>query len=241
MQIQSTTDYDMFLHYPGNRPINPLFVADLQKAIAQKNLLHENEILVFPSEIAGKYYIADGQHRLEAARGNGVEVFYKISENITLEDIVRMNAKRRQWTTKDYMESYIQQGNVEYQKLKDFSEKYGITISNAAEILTGQSHGVWSEFKAGTFKVIDMEKAEEVALILHLLRPYTENGAWRDREFIRAVRRASDQVSGEQLKAKIEASQATIKRSVSVRDYILQFEDALNWKRRTGDPIRLEY
>lgn len=73
MEILKTKDYGSFKEINSNREVDQRHVRSLVAAIEQKNLLHVNPIVC-----NADMEVIDGQHRLEAARALGVEIYYTL-------------------------------------------------------------------------------------------------------------------------------------------------------------------
>lgn len=235
VQIQSTKDYDLFKTIGGNRLINQNYVANLTKAIMHKNLLSANPIIV-----NNHFEVIDGQHRLEVARNNNLEIYYVVVDNTDINDVQALNVYMRRWTGLDYLQSYISQGKENYKTIQEFMDRYELPVSTAVEILAGPQYGggKWASFKRGEFEIPSMEESVVVADAVVKIKPYCGPRVWRDMDFIRALRRAMQTATVDALIEKLEASGRLIEAQVDTRSYMRQFEDIINWKSR-GDFLRL--
>lgn len=128
--IQKTLDYDKFKTHPSNRPIDAFNLRKLINSIRMKNMLDIRPILV-----NSKMQVIDGQHRLEAAKQLGVEIFFIKQEEDKDSDMVILNNNQRQWKDVDYVNYYSSQGSIGHIKFKRFVEKNSINTSLAASIL----------------------------------------------------------------------------------------------------------
>ena len=236
MEIKKTKNYEMFKGIVGNREVRPVGVANLTKAIMHKNMLALNPIIVNE-----KMEVIDGQHRLEVAKNNMLDIYYVVASEGNLEDIQMLNANMRPWTGKDYLHSYVSVGKPAYVLIKELMEEYSLPLSHAVSIVSGDGGGVWTKFKRGTINIIhERSEIEMLAQAFSLIRPYIQGRAYMDREFVRAFIKTLESVSAEDLIVKLESSNLMIEPETHVRDYIRQFEDILNWKNRS-EFVRLEY
>lgn len=132
--IQKTKNYDQFKTLEGNRPINARHLGILTVAIAKNNMLAVNPILVNED-----MYVIDGQHRLEVARNNDLEIYYLTLTGATIDQVIELNANLRAWTAKDFILSYANRGNKAYQWLLSFMEDYKLTITQALMLVYGNA------------------------------------------------------------------------------------------------------
>lgn len=229
MQIQSTKDYNMFKTVSGNRELSQSNLVNLSKSILSNNMLAVSPILVNTN-----MEIIDGQHRLEVARNNDLTIYYIVMDNASLTEVLQLNVNRAGWTSTDYLKSHVSQGNENYIYLQDFLERFGLTISNSLEVLTGTSGwgGIWNAFKLGTLTIPQdaRNEAEEFVQAFSALKPYVDSKVYRDRDFVRAMRKAFETVNVKTLVGKLQSSGKQIEMAVSMKDYLRQLEDILNWR-----------
>src|SRR5262245_19806840 len=96
-KIESTTNYERFVFKKGNRPVRGRVVT-LINAIQNHNQLAEYPILVSERQ-DGKFEIADGQHRFEAARALKVPIsFIRSRHQISIEMIAAANQLQKSWS-----------------------------------------------------------------------------------------------------------------------------------------------
>ena len=114
-----------------------------------------------------KMYVLDGQHRLEAAKQLGLEVFYQINDEGTHEDIVLLNTAQRRWNAIDYVDYHISRGNQDLKKLKEYAENRHITVSNAISLLKGGNELLRDSIRNGNFKFPDAEKMTQLDDLLN--------------------------------------------------------------------------
>lgn len=145
--MESTKKYSIFNKHDGNRVLVEKNVKALMKSISCENLLHLRPILVDKD-----MNIIDGQHRLEAAKRLGLEIFYQIEESIDDSAIYLLNNNQLKWSSIDYLNYYCAQGNPHYLKMRNFMQKSNVTLSIAFSLLgPAQSGRYLNEFKGGKF------------------------------------------------------------------------------------------
>ena len=235
MKLQKTNNYNQFKFIDTNRELYHPHVENLVKSIGRRNLLRYIPILVDKN-----MKVLDGQHRLMAAKKLGVDVHYLVIDDLTMEDIILLNVNHRRWGTVDYLNYYLKQGLKDYQILADFSKKHGVSPRLSMIVLSSGygSDSSYAVFKSGLFKVIDLEKAEDVISKLFAIRRFMEVTSLNDRELVQATRTIVKKGYFAQLIENIQESGVKVVRSNSTREYLRQFELFLN-RRKRGQIIRL--
>jgi ParB/Sulfiredoxin domain len=166
-EIKKTKDYSIFNYHESNRTIDPANLKRIISSIKTLNLLEFRPILVDK-----QMHIIDGQHRFEAAKQLGLEVYYQVNKDATHEDIVLLNANQKRWTVENYADYYASRGNEHYQKLKDFAEKRNLPVASTLTLVrTGNEHS-YKKFRYGGFKFLE---EEEIQLIDDLLDKVTKS------------------------------------------------------------------
>jgi hypothetical protein len=84
MQLLKTSDHGIFKKCPTNRPIDPTNLRHIKASLMINNMLEFRPIMVNKN-----MEVIDGQHRLEAAKELGLEVFYQINESTHSEGDLR--------------------------------------------------------------------------------------------------------------------------------------------------------
>lgn len=162
-KIMKTEDYSIFKKHQQNRPIDPMNLKKIKNSIKINNLLELRPILV-----NADMEIIDGQHRLEAARELGVEIYYQVEKNIAAQDMIRLNANQKNWTSMDYIDFYVSAGNVEYLRIKEFMQKNNITINEYIRMAIGMDGTkAFVRLRGGTLKFMSPEKEQETLVVLN--------------------------------------------------------------------------
>jgi len=175
--VQKTTDYEKFKFIDGNRKLYLGHLARLAMSIAKRNMLEQNPIMVNEN-----MEVIDGQHRLEVARQNKLAIFYVITPDTGIEEVLDLNNNVRNWKLPDYINSLVVRGNREMKYLKEFCEEYDLAPSPGMILHTGTSwHGDGNpsarlarlEFSENQRKI-----AADAADLLSTIREYkTKKGA----------------------------------------------------------------
>lgn len=132
MTIHKTSDLEQFIFRPDNRAkIIASHVDALVESIRGHNLLHMR-----PIDVNTDKEILDGQHRVLAAKRLGLEIYYRMSEDLEPRDILALNVHAN-WQNLDYMNYYIKQGNQEYIKLQSYMTANAIPLKIALALTIG--------------------------------------------------------------------------------------------------------
>lgn len=125
--LLQTTDYGMFKYIPQNRKTMSEHVLKLAHSIKTKNLIKD-----FPILVNDKMEILDGQNRLQALQQLEYPVYYRIANDMVIDDISLVNTVSKKWSLDDYLHQYISKGSSEYLKFKDFMDWANISSVNLA-------------------------------------------------------------------------------------------------------------
>lgn len=243
MKIYSTTDYGQFKRLVGNRKINKTHVSKLVKSISRENHLEQ-----YPGIVSPELFVYDGQHRLAAAEILQVPFFYQIEESLSL-DMIRNLQLFKSWSMEDYLDSFIEQGNPHYIKLKEFMKLSGFGVSISGMLIGDQSrnaattkaffHGSNSLFKQGAFEASRLATGMRVLGLVEDVTPYLEVKSIRiDRDFLAALLKLDYLVEQGLLDWKrmlyqFEAAKKKIQREYTIRDYLRALEDIFNFNMKT--------
>lgn len=233
--VNSTKNYDMFKTLLGNRIFNPNLLIELKKSFKRKNLFPYRPILVNE-----KMEVIDGQHRLNIAKELKIPVYYNILPGGNLEDVRLLNSGMRRWSYRNYLESYVDLKVESYQVLANFIKKYQLPISISVLILEDMEDTISADgnlinrFKDGEFQVKDLEKAEEFANTLNHIGMYMEGVFWRTRDFIAAYAFLYNNVDVEVFIRNLATSEFKLRRRPNVNEYLRDFSEIFNWKKRTN-------
>jgi hypothetical protein len=148
-----TKDYDQFVMMEDNRSIHQQHVRDLIETIEA----HPDGLRREPILVNEKMEIIDGQHRLKAVEALGYPAYYQIERGLSVDDAVRMNVYRRNWTPLDFAYSYAGRGNENYQRYLSVHHQHEDlqheTLVNY--LRNGDTKRSYVEFRNGQFIVLD--------------------------------------------------------------------------------------
>ena len=157
--MEKTRNYDQFKFREDNRKIDWSHVEKIKDSIRMKNLLEFR-----PMEVNSKMEIMDGQHRLMAAKDLGVEIYYKIVEDMKPQDIILIQTAKA-WKMPEFLAYYLYHGYQEYIKLDEFIKKNKISLQMALVLSGGKGDNHFHDFKMGKYVFQINEFGEHLDLI----------------------------------------------------------------------------
>jgi len=215
--MKSTTDYSIFQEFSSNREVDEKHVKRLMKSIGEKNLLHVNPIVVDK-----RLRVIDGQHRLEAAKRLGVEIFY-LEDNIDRKDISMLNTNQKNWNTLDYINFYTVEGNTSFRQFSHMLNSYP-DMSLSAMMVLCSSDGTRNieELKHGFIDMDNIEGAKVICDLINRLHIKFEYRFVFDSKFPIAMMRVmkNEDFSEEILVKHIEVQQRSFVQCHSVKQYL---------------------
>lgn len=168
-EIKSTKNYSLFKNLAGNRNVDPARVSKIKKSIL-KNGWFTNPILVNE-----KMEIIDGQGRYAALKELNMPIEYVVERGIGIECCINMNTAQTNWTIMDYVGSYAERGNENYQRLVMLMEECpGFGIHTYATALFQQYRFDFDIISKGYLIITPklLEKAKENLEYLNQMNPY---------------------------------------------------------------------
>lgn len=197
VKVYQTTEYKRFTNIEGNRPLNKKKIERIINDIKNGNdILDEVPVLV--QENKTSLHVLDGQHRVEIAKQLKRPVHYIIHKvDMSMYDLAKVNSNTEKWTSDNFINAYIKAGNKHYEKLKEFVDKYGISVGVSVTLLEtgtiksdgGAKHDCILNFQQGVFQVKHWKEACAIAEICQAFAPFTGIAA---RPFIIAIARIID-------------------------------------------------
>lgn len=233
LTIERTFDYDRFTFDNTNRTIKRSGkLKRMVKEMKLKNKLSDYPILVTPL-LGGKFVIVDGQHRFEAAKELGYEIFYKISDYPdTLEKIGIANSLQDKWTPTDYVHHYAKRGFKHYKLLVQYSEEWELPMSAIVDIFTNQDRGL--TIKTGKLTISPELEERSVRLHTHMLDFEHQFSYWSHRLFIRALKTLMKKTNydPEKMKVQLKKYGFPLDRQAYSKAYIRMLENIYNWQNK---------
>lgn len=167
-KLQHTINYDLFEVSVFNRDLHSI---DVLLASMRKHGFIPAKALHCVKNDAGKLAIKDGHHRFEAARKLGIGVYYIVCEDSA--SIAELEKATSKWTIEDFLISHIRAGSASLIELKEFSDRTGISITQSASLLGGESassQNYTHRIKDGTYEIKSKGRAEAVAAVVVKLK-----------------------------------------------------------------------
>jgi len=174
-KIYYEKNYSKFTFLDDNRDIRESHVDKLAESISKKGQLTN----VIVNE---KMEVIEGQHRVKACEKLGVPVAYAIIPGASSKDVAIMNNTQKGWKSRDYLKHFSHSNHhnsSEYKKVQKFFEEYSLPIHTGLMILSGvtfknrgNDRGPMPGFRAGSFKVKNLEKANEIGGQLMKLKSF---------------------------------------------------------------------
>lgn len=231
MEILQSSDYGMFTTITGNRNINLKKVEKLAEDVKSGfNLLPYCPIIV--KEVDDKLAIIDGQHRFETCIATNEPVHYLIKNDITLQQIAKLNSRGQKWTISDFLNCYCKLGVEDYITLAELCREFKVSVSTVLGLLMKNSVKIRckDEFESGEFKVNHLESTKKyLKLTEELFGDYRFS---KDRNLIGAVREIdlAGLCDWEVLKDKIKQNRNGMDKQGDVKNYIFNIERVYNFK-----------
>ena len=116
--VYTTTDYSIFKRLTGNRDIPESRISKIVDSIQKIGWIHN------PIVVNEEMEVIDGQGRLTALQRLKMPVEYIIAPGAGTRECIYMNMNMVNWKLPDFIKSYAEQGNENYQRLLTLMDKY---------------------------------------------------------------------------------------------------------------------
>lgn len=167
-KVYTTKDYSIFKRLVGNRDIPETRISKIVESIQTIGWVHN------PIIVNEKMEVIDGQGRLTALQRLKMPVEYIIAEGAGNKECIYMNMNMVNWKLPDFIKSYAEQGNENYQRLLTLMEKYAggnlDIISTAVYRVSKSKH---RDIKQGTLQLTE-EQAKAAVPRLEFIKPILE-------------------------------------------------------------------
>lgn len=234
-KVLQTREYDKFKELSGNRPVDEHHVSRIKRSMLDNGNLTQN----FPLVVNESMEIIDGQHRLAALRELEWPVFYKVQKGLNLTTVRAINQAMKNWSWKDYAQSYASMGAIEYQNILKLYEtfNYGLRIllSYAGDV---KSSGREVRFVAGDFKFkVPLQEAIDQLNLANEVADVVEK---TDREFIVAMHAIlnNPQYDHAHMLRKAGKFGKTLRDYKRTTDYWRELEDIYNYHEPEENRVR---
>jgi hypothetical protein len=169
-KLLCTTNYQIFRRSGFNRDLKKIDA--LLESMLKHGFIPAYPLHCYPS-VGGMVEIKGGHHRFEAALLLRIPVWYVVLNDGA--SIIELERATNSWTLEDYVTSFVRIGSQPHVILKEYCERSGISVGQAASMLYGEgslSGNAIHKVKDGTFEVRDISHAEEVARIVTQLQAH---------------------------------------------------------------------
>ena len=167
--VYITKDYSIFKRLVGNRDIPESRISKIVESIQTIGWVHN------PIIVNEKMEVIDGQGRLTALQRLGMPVEYIIAEGAGNKECIYMNMNMVNWKLPDFIKSYAEQGNANYQRLLALMEKYANgnldIISTAVYRVSKSKH---RDIKQGTLQ-LTQEQYDAAIPRLEYIKPLLDS------------------------------------------------------------------
>lgn len=168
-QVYTTTDYSKFKRLIGNRDIPEHRISKIIDSIQKIGWVHN------PIVVNEKMEVVDGQGRLTALQRLKMPVEYIIAPGASTKECVYMNMNMVNWKLPDFIKSYAEQGDENYQRLLTLMEKY---VSGNLDIISTAVYRVsrakHRDIKEGILQLTE-EQYEAAIPRLEFIEPLLKN------------------------------------------------------------------
>jgi hypothetical protein len=233
--IYTTTDYDGFIFTDWNRNVSNARVVKMVESIKQVGWLPE------PVMVNEKFEVIDGQSRVKALEKLGMPVQFCIRKGVGRKECQALNLFQKNWSTMDFIDSYVADGNDNYIWLKAMLKQYkrltsSVVFSLAVSGGRGSAIGASDYFKtleSGDLKVSTEERKSADDALFYLSRfvdTATYLGGRKDKLYSAIMfMYLLDGVNAERLCANInKARYDGMVPSSTIEGYLQQFEIIYN-------------
>lgn len=149
-EVYVTKNYDIFKRLVGNRDIPESRISKIVSSIQEIGWIRN------PIVVNEKMEVIDGQGRLTALQRLGLPVEYIIANGAGSQECIYMNMNMVNWKQPDFIKSYAEQGNENYQRLLSLMERYANgnlhIIFTALHRVSKPKH---RDIKAGTLQITE--------------------------------------------------------------------------------------
>jgi hypothetical protein len=227
--IYVTKDYSIFKTVKGNRAIDKAHVAKLKKEIQKKDL----DLPIYVNE---HDEVVDGQHTLQARKELNKPIRYIRGAFENEFDVATMNANRKNWSNKDYLEFHIQNGKKEYSIIKSLMRQYAISLESVLILSSGNYsvlRSVRSDFKSGKYKIEALQRCNEIGSDLMYMKNHYNIRITRAFVTAYAIVKEHPSFRWDRFKTALKSKSAMLLRGTNTEDFITVFEKIYNSGSRT--------
>lgn len=235
--VFQTMEYDNFVMLNGNRPINLKKCNKIIKEIeAGNDMLEYYPIQVRVTDDGNNMGILDGQNRWWIDKKLKRPVYYiLVTKEKSMSDIASVNSNVERWTSANFINCYLQEGNKNYKLIQKFSEEYkfspGVILTLLERGEPGKENGaletIAEQFRQGTFVVKKYDEAVEFA---EKCKRFNSFSNWRSRGFLIALYKIikAEKISIDDLLSAYKKNTDMLTEQATYKDYVLCLEKIMN-------------
>ena len=207
-EIFVTKDYSLFKTLDGNRTLNKKNISKLTKSISQDGLL-VIPIICSYDETDGKYFVIDGQHRLQVCEQLGKEVYFIVENTYGIREVMIANATSSNWTKSDFLNMHLSSNKDNYVKFQEIMGKHAINVFSLIKILAlvkNQTvNSLNHSFEMGTLSITEFDAIEVDSFFVALEDFATYAPNYKSKPFITAFSKLFNhpEYNHEQMKSKL--------------------------------------
>jgi len=240
--VYSTKDYEAFSFITGNRNINKPHLEKLRKSMLEM-------YITVPIVVNENLEIIDGQHRFIICKEEGLAVHFIQIKGLNLTHVQKINELMRIWTAEAFMHCYCdlalenKYGEYsDYVEYREFKRSYGFGHNETQAILTNQkmfSGNLSERFRNGTFKIVDIRKATNVAKRITDVGKYYRGN--KRRGFVLAMLQcfAIPEYNHDRFLSKLSYQTYKLTDQPNYKQYLQIIQDIYNYHAREGDRLLL--
>ena len=142
-----------------------------------------------------------------------------------------MNANRKNWSMKGYLDFHIENGKKDYQIVKAMTKQYSLPLECAIFLLAG-GYSMWREtrndFKQGKFKIKTLQRCNEIGSDLMFMK--NNFNIKLTRSFITAYAVVSEhpKFKWDRFKTALKSKSALLLRGTNTEDFVRVFDKIYN-------------
>jgi len=160
-KVGTTKDYSIFKYFDRNRLVNKNHVEFLRKDM---NINGQLERVI----VNEHWQVIDGQHRIEARQKDKKSVDFRVQKGGSIQHVTAINNTGKGWSNVNWQRNYSHEDHPNYKayiQYTEFKKTHGFTETVCMALLSEDFHDYGRKaFKAGTFKIKSLERANEHAL-----------------------------------------------------------------------------
>lgn len=240
--VYVTKNYTQFKRLKGNRDIPESRIEKIVNSIQEIGWIRN------PIVVNENMEIIDGQGRFTALQRLGMPIEYVIANGAGTEACIRMNMDMVNWGLLDFIKSYAEQGNVNYQRLLSLIQMYaGGNLNIITTAIYRISKAKHREIKDGGIQITEEQYFDAVKR-LQYVQPFIEtlNQKSLPGSMITLIQTLIyyfdyEEVDKDRLKARVEKYIYQAKPWVTSQDCEKEVEDIYNFRTAFADRVSIRH